>query len=396
MKTATFQKSFPWKTEGKEYPSFELAPQFGRVPEYSWDLSDMQRQRVQRLLREEIVVSLHDHPHEYPADMSDLIPYVRSAHTRTGYEGLRASGMTAVFDNLLDGYGCVCSSAGWKWEELIMDLGMRLCDFSKQDYVTVARNTSDIRAAHEQGGLAIVLSLEASTAIENEVDRIDMLYGFGVRQMGLVYSESNNLGSGLRERGDGGLSRFGERCVKRMNDLGMVIDISHSSDRTCLDAIRLSTDPLLITHAGARGVWPTRRMKPDEVLTACAERGGVLGIEAAPHTTVSRAHPKHSLESVMDHFTYCVDLMGIEHVSFGPDTLYGDHVGLHHAFDLGVHEDMATWPDFEPVDYVAGLENPTENFFNIIAWLVTHDYSDAEIRMVIGGNTMRVLDQVWG
>src|SRR3546814_12491513 len=73
-------------------------------------------------------------------------------------------------------------------------------------------------------------------------------------------------------------------------------------------------------------------MKTDETIIECARRGGVIGIEAAPHTTLSPQHPKHSLESVMDHFQYCVDLVGIEHVSFGPDTLFGDHVGLHHAF----------------------------------------------------------------
>src|SRR3546814_3099515 len=73
-------------------------------------------------------------------------------------------------------------------------------------------------------------------------------------------------------------------------------------------------------------------MKTDETIIECARRGGVIGIEAAPPTTLSPQHPKHSLESVMDHFQYCVDLVGIEHVSFGPDTLFGDHVGLHHAF----------------------------------------------------------------
>jgi membrane dipeptidase len=162
-----------------------------------------------------------------------------------------------------------------------------------------------------------------------------------------------------------------------------------------MDVIAASRHPVFITHAGARGVWPSRRMKPDDVLQACAGSGGVLGIEAAPHTTISPDHRAHSLESVMDHFVYCVDLMGIEHVSSGPDTLYGDHVGLHRAFDLGIREDMATWPEFTEVPYVSGLENPTENFYNIVSWLVQHDYSDDEIRAVIGGDTMRVLGEIW-
>jgi membrane dipeptidase len=98
----------------------------------------------------------------------------------------------------------------------------------------------------------------------------------------------------------------------------------------------------------------------------------------------------------MDHFEYCVELMGIEHVAFGPDTMYGDHVGMHGAFaaSLGVH--TSTPPMEHPrVDHVAGLENPTECFPNIVGWLVKHGYSDAEIVAVTGGNVLRVLEQVW-
>ena len=117
-----------------------------------------------------------------------------------------------------------------------------------------------------------------------------------------------------------------------MNQLGLAIDVSHSSDRTSLDVCRASSAPVLLTHAGARAVWDTARMKPDDVLRAVADTGGVVGMSAAPHTTLSAAHPRHTIESVMDHFRYCVDLLGIEHVAFGPDTLYGDHVGLHTVF----------------------------------------------------------------
>jgi membrane dipeptidase len=143
-------------------------------------------------------------------------------------------------------------------------------------------------------------------------------------------------------------------------------------------------------------VWPTNRMKDDETIRACAERGGVIGIEAAPHTTLSRQHPAHSLESVMDHFTYCVELVGIEHVSFGPDTLFGDHVGLHDAFAANLSISQAHGSvTYQKVPYVDGLENPAEGFGNIVGWLVAHDYSDDEIRAVVGGNTLRVLKEVW-
>jgi membrane dipeptidase len=255
---------------------------------------------------------------------------------------------------------------------------------------------SDILDAKENGQIAIVLSLEAATPIENEVDRIDILYGLGIRQMGVVYSESNTLGSGLKEARDGGLTVFGKRAVERMNALGIAVDVSHSGDQTCLDTFEHSSKPVFITHAGARSVWDTPRMKPDSVLKACAETGGVIGIEAAPHTSLSHEHPAHSIESVMDHFLYCADLMGIDHVAFGPDTLYGDHVALHKVFSRNLGLAQATHgPEFTPVDYVAGIDNPTENFYNIVGWLVKKGFSDEDIIKVTGGNIMRVLEQVW-
>src|SRR6202008_769628 len=159
---------------------------------------------------------------------------------------------------------------------------------------------------------------------------------------------------------------------------GLAIDVSHSSDRTALDACSVSERPVLITHAGARAVWDTARMKPDEVLRAVAETGGGIGMFAPPHTPPSAAHPRHNIESVMDHFRYCADLVGIEHVAFGPDTFYGDHVALHRIFAHLLSLGAARGPSFDPVEYVDGLENPTENFGNICGWLVQHGYSDAD------------------
>ncbi|MGW0595381.1 dipeptidase, partial [Streptosporangium sp. NPDC002607] len=163
-----------------------------------------------------------------------------------------------------------------------------------------------------------------------------------------------------------------------------------------LEVIEHSTVPVFITHAGARAIWPTNRMKPDKVIKACAERGGVIGLEAAPHTTLSEKHREHSLESVMDHFTYCVDLVGIDHVAFGPDTNFGDHVGLHDSFTGHLSIGQAHGHVEHPrVPYVAGMENPAENFTNIVGWLVKHGYGDDDISKVIGGNILRVLKEVW-
>jgi membrane dipeptidase len=389
--------SYSYLEAGTDYRVFELARELDRVAPYTGiDLDDTQTERVRRLLVDGIAISLHDHPTVFPGDITQTVDYNRTGRQHTGYAGLARSGLTAVFDNFMDGTCCITSQMGWKWSDVIADIGTRLSDVDHQDYLFVARRIGDIHEAHRTGRMALVVATEAATMIENEVDRIDILYGFGVRQMGIAYSEANALGSGLKERNDGGLTYFGERAVTRMNKLGIAVDVSHSGDRTCLDVIAASTRPIFVTHAGARAVWPTARMKPDEVIRALAERGGVIGIEAAPHTTLSPDHIKHCLDSVMDHFTYCVDLVGIDHVAFGPDTLFGDHVGLHDAFAnqlsiAQVHGDV----EYPRVEYVDGLENPGECFWNITAWLVTHGYSDDEIAKVLGGNVLRVLDEVW-
>jgi membrane dipeptidase len=135
-------------------------------------------------------------------------------------------------------------------------------------------------------------------------------------------------------------------------------------------------------------------MKPDDVLRAVAATGGVIGMSAAPHTTLSHDHPRHDILSVMDHFRYCLDLVGIEHVAFGPDTLYGDHVGLHTVFGHLLKR-PGGGPSYEKVAYVDGLENPTENFGNICGWLVREGFSDEEIAAVLGGNIQRALAEIW-
>ncbi|HEV3122960.1 MAG TPA: membrane dipeptidase [Candidatus Dormibacteraeota bacterium] len=389
-------RSYEYLRAGIDYREFDLAPEVGRVPAYATTLSPAQRDHARRLVEESIVISLHDHPAVFPLRIEESVEYNRAGRQVTGFSGLALSGMTAVFDNFMDGTCCITSAMGWKWTDVLHDLGMRLCDLAHQDGVFVARSVDDIIDAHRTSRLALVAGLEAATMIENELDRIDILYGFGVRQMGIAYSEANALGGGLRERNDGGLTDFGRRAVERMNRLGMAIDISHSGDRTSHDVIESSTRPVLITHAGSRTVWDSPRMKPDGVIVACARRGGVIGLEAAPHTTISEAHPAHSLESVMDHFRHCVELVGIEHVAFGPDTLFGDHVGLHSAFAAQLSiATVQSGPFFERVDYVDGMENPAENFTNIAGWLVAHNYSDDDIRAVIGGNVLRVLGEIW-
>ena len=314
-------RSYQYLEAGTDYKAFELVDELDRVPSTQLKLDDEQEARVQRIFDDNLVISLHDHCFVAPKDLGEFMEFRRWGRDHTGYRGLSVAGLDCVFDNMMDGTAMITSRWGWKWDDVVYDIGMRLSDIAHQEMVFLATTTDDIERARAEGRVAFVISLEGAAMIENELDRIDILYGLGVRCLGIAYSEGNALGAGLREPRDGGLTVFGRQAVQRMNRLGMAIDISHSGDRTSLDTIEASEKPVFITHSGARGLWNTRRLKPDDIIRACAEKGGVIGIEAAPHTTITPNHLRHSLDSFMEHFEYCVDLVGIDHVTFGPDTV---------------------------------------------------------------------------
>ncbi len=380
----------------EDYKHFELCDGLNRVEEYLVPLSEDEEKRVKKLAKDLIIISLHEHPVLFPKDLTKLDEYAREGRERAAYEALSHSYLDAVFDNMMDGTCTITSKSGWKWDEVLYDLGIRLCDLAHQDFVIRCERADDIIRAHKEGRIALIPSIEGAAMIENELDRIDILYGFGVRLMGVAYSEANGLGSGLKEDRDGGLTAFGKRAVERMNKVGIAIDCSHCGVQTTLDVIEASQKPIFLTHVGARALWESRRLFPDEVLKACAEKGGVIGIEAAPHTTLTYNNREHSIVSFMEHFEYVKNLVGVDHVAFGPDTLYGDHVGLHHAYagHLSTKSTQGTH-DYNEVEYVKGLENPTETSKNILRWLVKENYSDSDIEKILSGNILRVLNEVW-
>ncbi len=392
-------KSYSYLEAGKDYKEFEWE-------DWDWsghhivELSGEQEAMAKEIFEKYPYLSLHDHPTFYPKDMSSIdhiYDSMRQGRAVTGYEALAYSNIDCVFDNMLDGVNIISSPGGWKWIDIIHDLGMRLCDIAHHDFLIHCRTGEDIFEAKKAGKIAWVAAVEGAACIENEVDRIDILYGLGVRQLGVTYSESNALGNGMKEDFDGGLTKFGQRCVERMNKVGMLLDVSHCGQKTGYDAVMYSKKPIIMSHVGAKGVWDIKRMAGDELLKAVGAQGGVVGIESAPHTTMSGTKMTHDLDSVMEHFEYVKNLVGIDHVGFGVDCLYGDHVGVHHAFAaaLSTGETAKSQNSYEEVPFVWGLENPTEASWNIVRWLIKHDYKEEEIAKVIGGNAIRVLREVW-
>ena len=382
---------------GKDYEPFSLE-EWNWAGEYRLPLDENQEERVRRLAKESVIISLHDHLVRFPKNMTEkeIGDYNRSGRNVSDYEALSHSCLDCVFDNMMDGLNTISSKWGWKWQDILHDLGMRLCDIAHQDFLIHCRTTEDILRAHREGKIAWVAAIEGAAPIENDPDRIDILYGLGVRLLGLVYSEQNALGSGIKEVNDGGLTRFGKVCVERMNKVGMLIDISHCGPQTALDAANFSKEPIVGSHVGARALWDSKRLCDDRLLKAIAEKGGLVCVEAAPHTTMTHTANTHDLESVMEHFEYMANLVGIDHVGFGPDTMFGDHVGVHHAFAKTLSTKVILGDvSYKEVPYVKGMENPTEAMWNALRWLVKHGYSDSDIQKVLGGNALRVLRQVW-
>jgi membrane dipeptidase len=391
-------RSFEYLEPDVDYRAFELCEGHRVFPRHLIPLRDEEEARVKELAETLTLVSLHEHPVLFPKHVEqDIFAYNRQGRMFTAYEALAHSYWDCVFDNMMDGMCTIHSATGWKWESIIHDIGMRSSDLAHQDFIVRAERVVDIERARSEGKLALVYAIEGAAPIENDVDRVDILYGLGIRMMGITYSESNALGSGLKERCDGGLTYFGKQVVERMNKIGMAVDCSHAGIRTSLDVIDHSKKPIFMSHIGAKALWNSKRLAPDKVLQACADKGGVIGIEAAPHTTITYKTTEHSIDSCMEHFEYVKDLVGIDHVAFGPDTLYGDHVALHHALvaqlsTRGMHGDTDL---FDEVPYVRGIENPTEGSRNILRYLVMKGYSDTEIEKVMGGNILRVLNEVW-
>ena len=214
------------------------------------------------------------------------------------------------------------------------------------------------------------------------------MYGLGVRLAGLTYTRQTYVGDGQFERTDCGLSDLGIAAVERMNDLGMIVDVSHAGTRTALEAIEVSRVPVVFSHNAAKAIWPTNRTRGDEELLACAGKGGVIGVTAVPNSLSDDPH--QDINCVLDHYDYLVKLVGVDHVAIGTDTLVGDHVGFH---KLAMGRDTAG-RQF-PAAYLSGLESPADGK-NIIRGLIARGYSDEQIRKIAGDNVLELLRRVVG
>ena len=151
-------KSFQFLEAGVDYKEFELAPVLNRVASNKVAVTPEQEERVKRLFSEKLMISLHDHCFIAPKDLSQFFEFRRWGRDFTGYEGLAISGLDAVFDNLMNGTAMIHSRGGWKWDDVITDLGLRLSDIAHQDMVVLCTTTEQIVQAKAEGRIAFIVS----------------------------------------------------------------------------------------------------------------------------------------------------------------------------------------------------------------------------------------------
>jgi membrane dipeptidase len=253
---------------------------------------------------------------------------------------------------------------------------------------------ADAQAAKKADKTALYGFIENAGEIGYDLDKLDFLYGMGIRGLTLAYNRRNQIASGRTDQVDAGLSDFGLEVVARMNAIGMVIDSSHASANSGIEAAKASKDPIIHSHGGAQGVYPTsKRMMPDAEIQAIAEKGGIVGIHTGPNA-ISNAS-KQTIDDVMKHLAYIVKLVGIDHACMGTDNFFGDKNSLH---EFAIRESpgagIGKYLKFN-ASHLEGFENPAE-WPNITRALVKDGYSDQDIQKIVGLNTLRVVKKVIG
>ena len=257
---------------------------------------------------------------------------------------------------------------------------------------TLVDKASDITRAKRDGKIAVIMGLQNSEHFLRPED-VQLFHGLGQRVSQLTYNTQNLIGSGSTEREDGGVSDFGEAIIKAMNATGMLVDISHCGERTTLDGIELSAQPIAITHSNCRALNNHPRNKTDEAIKACAAKGGVMGITGV-RMFVSSKEPT-TIVDLVDHIDHVVKLVGIEHVGIGSDSDLNGYDDMSPAVKAQMRAAYkASYAIRDKAD-TDGFDNPLK-MFDLTEELIRRKYSDANIAAILGGNFLRLLNSVWG
>lgn len=266
------------------------------------------------------------------------------------------------------------------------------------DVFMQVRTVADIATSKRTGRLGLIYGFQDAVMLEGDVNRLDLFHRFGVKVVQLTYNLRNQLGDGALEPGNAALSTYGRAVVARMNELGMLVDLSHCGTRTTDDGIAASTKPVAITHSGCRAVFDHPRSKPDATLRAMAERGGVIGIYMMPFINAEGQPRSEHLIAQIEH---AIKVCGEDHVGIGSDLSITPHVAdaeydrLHKQFVASRKRLGIAAPREEDYMFVADMNSPRR--MELIAErLAARGHTAARIEKVIGGNWLRLFGDVWG
>ncbi len=250
----------------------------------------------------------------------------------------------------------------------------------------LAATLEDIDAATAAGEVAVAFDLEDSGPLDGDLSQLRLFYDLGVRTLLPTYNRRNAAGCGCLDETDDGLSAYGRDLVREMNAVGMVVDGSHCSTRTGLDLCEVSQLPVVYSHSCMRALWDHPRNITDDQARACAQTGGVVGITGVG---IFLGPNDASVEAMVRHIDYAVELVGPEHVGISSD----------YSFD---HEEFnalrTTNPELFPESYTRwGPINfmPPEGLLSVEDALLARGYPAQAVAAILGGNFRRVAEQVW-
>ncbi len=274
----------------------------------------------------------------------------------------------------------------------VIDWNRRFEDYSA--LIFQGRTASDVLKARKEGRTAIFFGFQNCSPIEDNIGLVEVCHQLGVRFMQLTYNNQSLLGTGCYEENDPGITRMGKQVIKEMNRVGLVVDMSHSAERSTLEAIEISERPIAITHANPTFWHPALRNKSDEVLKALGESGGMLGFSVYPHHLKDGSNC--TLESFCTMIADTADLMGINSIGIGTDLCQNQPDSVVEWMRNG------TWTNER--DYgegsasFAGFPDQPEwfrdnrDFVNIASGLLSKGFSNEDVELVMGKNWLNFFE----
>jgi membrane dipeptidase len=299
------------------------------------------------------------------------------------------------------------------WDSLMAEFGRagRLVAALEGELV-VATRAAHLDAAHRDGKLAVMYNIQNPEPIGARFERVDTLYGLGLRSMQLTYNLRTRFGEGCLEPNDGGMSRLGHALVEKLNATRMLVDVSHASARTAADAAAASRTPIVASHTGARAISGHARALPDDVVKAIADKGGYVGVVLLPAFILKPGDDRAqrlgkpagwvTLDAVVDHVVHLLNVIGEDHVGIGTDWGKPYYSALTWNAAM-VNEptagfDWVGWRPqdrFDPNSQVVDLET-WDKWPNLTAALLRRGVPESTVVKIVGGNFLRVFREVCG